>query len=154
MSLLQSGFPDMICRHQIDSLFLRGRGHVPSSRARLIGRSVRDAYRQRRQTQQPKPIEKVQGVTGRFQAILTKRSPLSNPSDVAKRISQKPGAEDKDYDLSKEVYEAFVPKSPGDDGKYGLMVPMPFPAHGFPPSNWIDSLRGASSDLAWRFQRG
>jgi len=92
------------------------------------------------QAQQPKPIDKVQGVTGRFQAILTERSPLSNPSDVAKRISLKTAAKEPDYELSKEVFEAFVPKSPGDDGKYGLMVPMPFPGHGFPPSEWVDVL--------------
>ena len=92
------------------------------------------------QGQQPKPIEKVQGVTGRFQVTMTERSPLSNPAEIVKRFAKKPATTDPDYDLSKEIFEAFVPKSPGDDGKYGLMVPMPLPAHGFPPAAWLEVL--------------
>ena len=92
------------------------------------------------QGQQPKPIEKVQGVTGRFQLTMTERSPLSNPSEILKRFTKKPTSADPDYDLSKEIFETFVPKTPGDDGKYGLMVPVPFPGHGFPPNEWVDVL--------------
>ncbi|HWE07596.1 MAG TPA: tetratricopeptide repeat protein [Rhizomicrobium sp.] len=90
--------------------------------------------------QQPKPIDKVQGVTGRFQVILTERSPLSNATDIAKHTSQKAGPPEPDYDLPKEIFEAYVPKAAGDGGKYGLMVPMPMPNHGFPPAAWLDVL--------------
>jgi hypothetical protein len=88
----------------------------------------------------PVPIDKAAGRVGTFQVLLNERSPLSKPSDVAIRISQKLTPTDTDYDLAKEPFETFVPKSAGDDGKYGLMIPMPFGGHGFPPRNWIEVL--------------
>jgi hypothetical protein len=88
----------------------------------------------------PVPIDKAAGKTGTFQVILTERSPLSKATDVAQRTSQKVLATDADYDLAKEPFETFVPKSAGNDGKYGLMIPMPFGGHGFPPPAWIEVL--------------
>jgi hypothetical protein len=88
----------------------------------------------------PFPVDKVAGKTGRFLVIFNERSPLSQSAEVAKRSSQKISSADADYDLAKESFEAFVPKSPADDGAYGLMVAMPLPAHGFPPPRWVDVL--------------
>jgi hypothetical protein len=95
----------------------------------------------------PVPIDKVGSRVGRFQVLLGERSPLSKPADVAQRTSQKVSAADGDYDLAKEPFEAFVPKSPAEDGKYGLMIPMPFPAHGSPPPKWIEVLE--ARHLIW-----
>ena len=95
----------------------------------------------------PIPIDKVANTTGKFQVLLVDRSPLSKPEDVARRASQKLNPGDGDYDPAKEPFEAYVPKAPADDGKYGLVVPMPFGGHGFPPPKWIDVLE--SRHLLW-----
>jgi len=94
----------------------------------------------------PIPIDKAGSQTGKFQVLLAERSPLNKPADIAKRASQTTSAEP-DYDLAKEPFEAYVPKSPADDGKYGLVVPMPFGGHGFPPQKWFDVLE--SRHLLW-----
>src|SRR5690348_18439070 len=75
----------------------------------------------------PFHIDKVEGRTGRFLVLLNERSPLSQPADVAKRTSQKVSPSEGDYDLKKEPFDTFVPKSPSDDGTYGLMIVMPLP---------------------------
>lgn len=84
----------------------------------------------------PIPIENAAGHTGEFQVRLSERSPLSKPSDVARRVSLNDGTSEADYELAKEVFDVYVPKSPGADGKYGLVVLLPMPWHAKPPRDW------------------
>jgi len=84
----------------------------------------------------PIPIASVKGHVGAFQVTLTERSPLSKPADVAKRMSLKPAQAADDYNLSKEVFDVYVPKQPGADGKYGLMVAVHFEYYVKPPIAW------------------
>ncbi|HSZ60073.1 MAG TPA: hypothetical protein VK797_30800 [Tepidisphaeraceae bacterium] len=85
-------------------------------------------------------IDKAAGRTGQFQVILTQRCPLSKPSDVSQRVSRPASAGESDYDLAKEKFDIYVPKSPAADGKFGLMVVMPYPAHATPPHPWTEVL--------------
>jgi tetratricopeptide (TPR) repeat protein len=74
---------------------------------------------------------------GAFRITLSKRSPLSAPDEIAKRLKIKPEQLGSDYDLSKQVFEIYVPPQPNDDGKYGVMVAIVFAeGHGFAPSTW------------------
>ena len=116
-------------------MFFRMRAALVSLLVLLGAATVLDA-----QSGGPLPIDKVEGRTGRFLVLLNERSPLSQPADVAKRTSQKVSPSEGDYDLKKEPFDTFVPKSPSDDGTYGLMIVMPLPGHGFPPAKWVDVL--------------
>jgi hypothetical protein len=74
---------------------------------------------------------------GLFQLKLTERSPLSKMSDVAARM----GIEARfDYQLPQELFTVYVPKTPGPDGKYGLMVSLHFREYGWPAPTWTDVL--------------
>jgi hypothetical protein len=74
---------------------------------------------------------------GAFQLKLTERSPLSKMSDVAARMGITARF---DYQLPQEVFTAYVPKTPGPDGKYGLMVSLHFREYGWPAPAWTDIL--------------
>lgn len=87
----------------------------------------------------PVPLADVAGKPGAFRVTLTERSPLSTPAEIIKRMHLKNMPAD-DYDWAKEVYDLYVPKEPGDGGKYGLMVGAVFKNYGAPPGDWGDLL--------------
>ena len=98
--------------------FLFGTAVMPVARADPIG------------------IEQAVGKTGAMEVKLRERSPMSKSADVARRMSLNARQIGDDYDLSKEVFELYVPKEPGDGGKYGLMVSLNFGTHGEPAKSW------------------
>src|SRR5689334_9377093 len=80
-------------------------------------------------------IDQVAGKTGELHVKLTERSPLSSLAEIAKRMGSKPDPTVADYDLSKQDFYVYVPSSPGEDGKYGLLDVLPFAeGHGFTPA--------------------
>ncbi|HTL31401.1 MAG TPA: hypothetical protein VL282_19360 [Tepidisphaeraceae bacterium] len=86
-------------------------------------------------------LEQVPGKTGEFHLQLTERSPLSALPEMAKRLSTKLDPSAKDYDLSAEDFYVYVPQTPGEDGKYGLIDALPFgPAHAYTPPALKDVL--------------
>ncbi len=88
---------------------------------------------------EPMPLADAKGKTGPLRVTLPERSPLSAPKDIIKRMHLK-GVEVDDYDWAKEVYDLYVPKEPGEGGKYGLMVGAVFKDFGGPPGDWGDLL--------------
>ncbi len=85
----------------------------------------------------PLALTDVPGKTGEFQLTLTERSPLSSPVEIAKRLHKKTEELGSDYDLSTQIFEAYVPPQSGEDGKYGLLVGVVFADnHGFAPAAW------------------
>jgi hypothetical protein len=95
------------------------------------------------------PLADAKGRTGVVRVTLAERSPLSaDIKALAKRIglvhppvrsaATPPAAPPDltDYDLAKETFYVYVPPTPGDDGKYGLMVGRTFVNHSFVPQAW------------------
>ena len=83
---------------------------------------------------QPVAASDAAGKTGRFDLTLTERSPLSAAKEMATRFHVKPEELGADYDLSKLVFDVYVPPAPDEKGKYGLMVAVVFAdGHGFAP---------------------
>ncbi|HEY8747430.1 MAG TPA: tetratricopeptide repeat protein [Tepidisphaeraceae bacterium] len=85
----------------------------------------------------PIPAAEVGAKVCLFQLKLAERSPQSKISDVAARMGVKNLF---DYKLSNELFTAYVPKSAGPDGKYGLMVSLHFREYGYPAPAWTDVL--------------
>ncbi len=109
---------------------------------------------------EPLTPDKTAGKTGEFHLQLTERSPLSTLAEMAKRMGSKPDPTAADYDLSKQDFYVYVPSSPGEDGKYGLVDVLPFAdGHGFAPKDqkpilekyhllWIAPMHGGDGQPA------
>lgn len=82
------------------------------------------------------PLASLKGKSGAFVVSLADRSPLSKPSEIAKRIAITERQQGPDYDLSREVFDAYIPKTPAANGKFGLMVMLCFKDAGHPPDAW------------------
>ena len=87
----------------------------------------------------PIPLTQAAGKSGAIRVTLPERSPLSPPSEILKRLHAK-GVPTVDYEWSKEVYDVYIPKEPGEGGKYGVMVGAVFKDYGAPPGDWGDLL--------------
>ena len=95
------------------------------------------------------PIADAKHRPGVTRVTLAERSPFSaDVAALAKRTGQsaKPPVPTRgkpvvppppaDYVLSAHTFYVRVPASPGDGGRYGVMVAQSFAGHGFPPPAW------------------
>jgi hypothetical protein len=73
---------------------------------------------------------------GEFLISFTDKSPDSEIALIDKRMGLKPAHPVEDYDLSKEVFDVYVPRASGIGDVYGVMVSMCFPGHQWPPATW------------------
>jgi hypothetical protein len=60
--------------------------------------------------------------TGEVDLTFTQRSPLSTPSEIARRLKLKPASLGADYDLSKQPYKAYIPTNYDPATPHGLFV--------------------------------
>jgi hypothetical protein len=95
----------------------------------------------------PVAIADAKNQTGAFKVTLSRRSPFSDLKEIAKRASIKPDDLGADYELANETFYVYVPKSPAEDGKYGVMVGLCFKEYGFPAIAWPDVLE--KKHLIW-----
>ena len=84
----------------------------------------------------PISAETAKGRTGEFLISFTDKSADSEIALIDKRMGLKPSAPVADYDLSKEVFDVYVPRESGIGDKFGVMVSMCFPGHQWPPAKW------------------
>jgi hypothetical protein len=77
------------------------------------------------------------GKTGEFSTKLKGYSAEATHDSIAKRLSQKGYSK---HDLSMATADIYVPKTPGKDNKYGLIVAQNFREYGKPPTAWEDVL--------------
>jgi len=77
------------------------------------------------------------GKTGEFTTKLKGHSAEATHDSIAKRMSQNGYSK---HDLSTATADIYVPKTPGKDNKYGLIVAQNFREHGNPPTAWEDVL--------------
>ncbi|HEX3356561.1 MAG TPA: hypothetical protein VHS31_06220 [Tepidisphaeraceae bacterium] len=85
----------------------------------------------------PLALTDLAGKTGAFQLTLTDRSPLSSPVAITKRLHLKPEEVGDDYDLSKQVFDVYIPPQSDENGKYGLLTVIVFlDDHGYAPEAW------------------
>ena len=82
------------------------------------------------------PFASLKGKSGAFAVSLADRSPLSKPAEISKRIAMTARQQGPDHDLSKEVFDAYIPKTPAANGKFGLMVILSFKDVGHPADAW------------------
>jgi poly(3-hydroxybutyrate) depolymerase len=98
----------------------------------------------------PAPVVNTTVRTGAFQARVTERSRNSaialicarmgwGTMDQVKAAAQKDGA-DADYDLSKETFEAYIPRKYDGSEPYGLLVWVSAGPTGHAPEQWLDVL--------------
>jgi hypothetical protein len=80
--------------------------------------------------------EDAKSKVGEFLVKFTDKSPDSVIAKIEKRMGLKSSQPVEDYDLSKEVFDVYVPKEPGADGKFGLVVSMSYPGHQWPPATF------------------
>jgi hypothetical protein len=77
------------------------------------------------------------GKIGEFSTKLKGYSAEATHDSIAKRMSQKGYSK---HDLSTATADIYVPKTPGKDNKYGLIVAQNFREYGKPPTAWEDVL--------------
>ena len=73
------------------------------------------------------------GKTGLFTTKLTGSCSEAERDAIVKRMSLTGYAK---HDLATTSYDIYVPKEPGKDGKYGLIVSQNFREYGKPPTSW------------------
>ena len=88
------------------------------------------------------PLADVRGHTGGFRLAVAEHDPRTAPlTDVAKRIGLKAAdAAGAGYDLGQQDFFVYVPKSPADGGKYGVMAGLCPDGSAVPPDAWPDVL--------------
>ena len=77
------------------------------------------------------------GKTGEFSTKLKGHSAEATRDSIAKRMSQNGYSK---HDLSTTTADIYIPKTPGKDNKYGLIVAQNFLQYGKPPTAWEDVL--------------
>jgi hypothetical protein len=85
------------------------------------------------------PNQSVSSSPGEILITFTKRSPLSGPRDLARRLGLSRADVEPDYDLSARPFRAYVPK-PDPKQPYGIFVYLNYKDSTGIPSSWMETL--------------